>query len=174
MGTQRLAEAIDMVLADPTINSKVLFIDCKLELMYKEQPFSGAIKNWANRGQRMIIAPAGNGNQSLKGPDDKSVLTVGAVNLDDTKASYSNYGSQVDLWAPGHSYVTTTTGTGYAVTDSTSVAAAHVVGIVGLILAIRPNLTGVQLRDILIDSADATDVGPRVNAERALQVALTL
>lgn len=174
MGVQRLAHGIATILADPNVNSKVLFIDCNISQIYRTKPFVDAIDDWCGQDQRIIIAPAGNSNSNLNGFNNPGILTVGAVNLDDTKASYSNYGHQVDLWAPGHSYVTVSNGNGYAVTDNTAVAASHVAGIAALILSVNPDLTGGQVRDILINTADATPIGPRVNAERALQLALTL
>jgi hypothetical protein len=50
------------------------------------------------------VACAGNNNADVAGysPGDvTSVIAVGASDINDAKASYSNYGASLDIWAPG-------------------------------------------------------------------------
>jgi len=50
------------------------------------------------------IAAAGNSNKNVinfSPPSTPSVITVGASNITDARYGYSNYGSLVDIWAPG-------------------------------------------------------------------------
>ena len=66
-----------------------------------------------------------------------SAITVGAIDINDTKASFSNYGPGVDIWAPGVSI----TSAGYVSTSATiiysgtSQATPHVSGLVALYLS---------------------------------------
>jgi subtilisin family serine protease len=58
----------------------------------------------------MVIVAAGNSNEdacySSPAAADGS-FTIGATNILDTRASFSNYGSCVDLFAPGESILST-------------------------------------------------------------------
>ena len=62
-----------------------------------------AIVNLINSGVTTTVA-AGNDNDDASGTSPARVsaaITVGAVTISDAKASYSNYGSVLDVWAPG-------------------------------------------------------------------------
>jgi subtilisin family serine protease len=77
-------------------------------------------------------------------------LVVGAIDRTGSRASYSNYGSSLDVVAPGSNIWTTTWMGGYTNSYSgTSFAAPHVSGIAALILSKNPNLTSHQVSDII-------------------------
>jgi len=62
-----------------------------------------AVVSLINSGITTVVA-AGNNNTNAGGTSPARVsiaITVGAVTIADAKASYSNYGSVVDIWAPG-------------------------------------------------------------------------
>ncbi len=118
-------------------------------------------------------------------------FAVAATNHDDVKSYYSNWGTWVDISAPGGeiiSYYTTgirstITGNGYAWYDGTSMACPHVSGVAALIVSYAYRmgfvLTNVQLKNILQSTADDHyDENPsytgklgagRLNAFNALQ-----
>lgn len=79
---------------------------------------------------------------------------------DDSLATFSNYGADVDIAAPGVGVLSTwptylphscvpASGTGYEVLPGTSMASPHVAGAAGLLLAQNPNLTPAQVRAAL-------------------------
>jgi subtilisin family serine protease len=63
------------------------------------------------------------------------VDTVAATDSSDTEASWSNYGSCVDIWAPGVSIYSTYKSGSYATLSGTSMATPHVVGGAALYLS---------------------------------------
>lgn len=129
-----------------------------------------AINAAVARGAVIVVA-AGNENVNLNvagGANDVSpaecagVITVAATARNGQRASYSNYGSTVEIAAPGgdrrvDSMVVSTVNTGatvpvsdgYAAYDGTSMAAPHVAGTVALMLSVNPGLTNAEVLSIL-------------------------
>ncbi|WP_406197711.1 MULTISPECIES: S8 family peptidase [unclassified Streptomyces] len=82
-------------------------------------------------------------------------ITVGATTSTDAKASYSNYGSVLDLFAPGSS-ITSTWNSSDSATNTisgTSMASPHVAGAAALYLADHPTSTPAQISSALTSAA---------------------
>lgn len=77
------------------------------------------------------------------------VIAVGAMDQSYRKAIFSNYGTGIDLVAPGESIYSTTADNGYYNNIGTSFAAPQVTGIVALMLSVNPNLTPDEIRNII-------------------------
>lgn len=117
----------------------------------------------------LIVAAAGNDGASIPSYPAAypEVLAVAAVGPDGAPAPYSNFGSYVDIRAPGGNFafgdatdgVLSTAwdfGTNqpiYAFAEGTSMAAPHVSGVAALVLAQRPGLSAVDLRSRLTNYA---------------------
>lgn len=90
-------------------------------------------------------------------------LTVGATTNTDARASYSNYGAVLDLFAPGSS-ITAGWNTGDTATNTisgTSMATPHVAGAAAVYLAGHSSATPAQVSTALVDGATADKVtGP--------------
>ncbi len=82
-------------------------------------------------------------------------ITVSATDSTDKKASWANYGTCVDIFAPGvsitSSWYTSTTATNTI--SGTSMATPHVVGVTALYKQSNPNATPQQVRDALVNNA---------------------
>lgn len=88
-----------------------------------------------------------------------SALTVGATESNDARAGYSNYGSCLDIFAPGSGITSAwhTADDAFAGLSGTSMASPHVAGVAAVILGDYPTSTPEQVRATLL-SASATGV----------------
>jgi subtilisin family serine protease len=87
-------------------------------------------------------------------------ITVGATDSADKRASFSNYGTCLDLFAPGVS-VTSAWKDNDAATNTisgTSMATPHTAGVAALYLAANPTATPAQVRDALVNNATSGKV----------------
>ncbi|HET7234306.1 MAG TPA: S8 family peptidase [Longimicrobium sp.] len=90
-----------------------------------------AATNLANSGVFLAVA-AGNENQNACNVSPASAsgtLTVAASTSTDAKASYSNWGSCVDVYAPGSSITSTWLNSGTNTISGTSMASPHAAGV---------------------------------------------
>ncbi len=104
----------------------------------------------------LIVAAAGNETTSVDYPGaEPGVLTVGAVDKNDTIWSKSNFGPQVMLSAPGVDVVSAGAcgGGQYCKASGTSDATAYVSATAALVRAKFPNLTAGQVANRLMKSA---------------------
>ena len=126
----------------------------------------------AMKGLRIsgVILIAAAGNAGPKSPvlfpgGDPNVIAVSATDVDDKTYASANRGEQVAIAAPGVEILVPAPDGGYQLTTGTSVAAAHVSGVVALMLERNPRLTPAEVRDILSATAkklprDATRSAP--------------
>jgi hypothetical protein len=90
-----------------------------------------------------VVAGAGESNAdrcALDGGVAPGTFYVGATNINDAKAVFSNYGPCLNMWAPGE-MVTTDGLSGMVATSGAHLAAAHVAGTVALFLG-KPEFAG--------------------------------
>ncbi len=127
----------------------------------------------------VLFVAAGNTGAIDNTPPTSLMMVVSALQQGDTLASFSTYGSFVDISAPGNNIITTKMGGGYWNCWGTSFATPIVAATAALILSERPDFTPAQV-DATLEST-ATDLGAPgydiyygygdVNAAAALQQA---
>ena len=119
----------------------------------------GAATTYAVNNGLIVISSAGNNNNDnpsyLCGRSD--VISVAATNSSDHKASFSSYGTWVDISAPGVSIRSTVFNNSYASYDGTSMSSPHVLGLAGLIWSAEPSLPTDEVISRIYDTADNID-----------------
>lgn len=124
-----------------------------------------AINEALERGS-VLVAAAGNANDDVANyapANCEGVISVAATGRDGKRAPYSNFGSGIDVSAPGGNgsadggvLSTSNSGTSaaadpaYVGREGTSVAAAHVAAVAARIVSVQPDVTPVQVREAII------------------------
>ncbi|MCS3845764.1 S8 family peptidase [Xanthomonas campestris] len=124
-----------------------------------------AINGAVSRGTTVVVA-AGNDASNVSGSlpaNCANVIAVAATTSAGAKASYSNFGTGIDVSAPGSAILstlnsgTTTPGSAsYASYNGTSMASPHVAGVVALVQSVAPTaLTPAAVETLLKNTARA-------------------
>jgi len=108
----------------------------------------------------VLVAAAGNDHYDLSvnphyPASFSTVIAVSATNsADNFDSSYSNYGTKIEVSAPGSSVYSTVLGNGYGYKTGTSMACPHVAGLAALIWSYKPQLTNAGVRSALQTAVD--------------------
>jgi subtilisin family serine protease len=123
----------------------------------------------------VVVVSAGNNNSDAANSSPAScngVITVASTDINGARSSFSNFGSTVEISAPGsgiwstlNAGATVPAGESYASYSGTSMAAPHVAGVAALILSRYPTLTPAQVLSLIQGSAKAL---PSTSGCRAL------
>jgi len=117
-----------------------------------EEEFWVDLFNYANEKNVTCVLAAGN-NNILTGFDPfqraKSTIKVGAVNQNNEKADFSNFGSNTTIYAPGTNIFGAKPGNQYETLQGTSMAAPVISGFIGLIKSKNKNSSNEEIQKIL-------------------------
>ena len=162
-------------------------INLSLETGEESQTLSRALEYAANQGV-LLIAASGNGGRDVKWPAvHPDVMAVAALDYEDQRAYYSNYGDEIEIAAPGGTfssqpiystwsrdakYVNPVTGretnkcdtglrevnsSSYCARTGTSMAAGIVSGVAAAVWSQQPELTADEVRNLLRTTAAPLD-----------------
>ncbi|MBL4765846.1 MAG: S8 family serine peptidase [Colwellia sp.] len=147
--------------------------------------FSDAITS-SEEADILFVAAAGNDaydndaqNSYPSNYPHDSVLAVASTTHTDSMSYFSQWGlTTVDLGAPGSDILSTIPGGGYASFSGTSMATPHVTGAAALTWSVNPELSAIEMKELLMSSGDdnaalagKTASGKRLNVKNALDSA---
>ncbi|MBU1188255.1 MAG: S8 family serine peptidase [Gammaproteobacteria bacterium] len=99
----------------------------------------------------LIVCSSGNGGTgAVSYPSSNPfVIAVGATDQSDSKAGFSQFGTDLEIAAPGTSIRTTSLGNGYTTTQGTSFSSPIISAVAGLVWSVNPALTNEEVRTLL-------------------------
>ena len=112
------------------------------------------------KGGVVIFAAGNDGIRNGAPANYEPVIAVGSVSRNGGRATYSNYGSWVDICAPGTEIYSTYPDNSYGLMSGTSMACPHVSGVAALVLSYAggPEFTNKQLEAKLLEGANSSAV----------------
>lgn len=191
--TTDIIEGIEWIITQQQPHSVV---NMSLGAIGQDQAMEAAVANGVDQGVAFALA-AGNNNANscnFTPAREPKAVTVGASDINDNKASFSNFGSCTDLYAPGVDILSASNldATGTRTLSGTSMAAPHVAGGLAIVWQIYPNATAAQLTPLLtgatakdqlkgvrIDQGDPNmllnvkNIDPNVCVRRAPKISIT-
>jgi len=127
------------------------------------QSIQTAIDSAVDAGVTVVVAAGNEGDDAcLYSPSFvPSAITVGATTGLDSMAGFSNWGSCVDIFAPGASITSTgiSSETSAALMSGTSMACPHVAGAAAILLGQNSSLTPAEIETLLVSGATPDKVG---------------
>lgn len=154
--------------------SQIEVANLSLGCQCKSAAFDTAINNAVKAGITFIVAAGNSGRDaSTNSPaNNPNVIAVSAIGdsdgkcggvgpstgngRDDTLASFSNYGSVIDVAAPGVKIYSTYKGNSYATMSGTSMASPHVAGAAALYEASHPGASPSEVRNALLNNGSTS------------------
>lgn len=136
---------------------------------------------YAKKKGAIIVVAAGNSNANAKmfvPAGVEGVISVSAVDADLNRASFSNFVSEVKMGiaAPGVNIYSTLPNNRYGSFNGTSMACPHVAGVLGMMKALKPNLTTNAAYKILkttgIDTRNPIETGQFIQPDKAIEAML--
>jgi hypothetical protein len=173
VGVNWNCEIIPLRVGDQSLSSSAIYasVDYACEMGAKvsnnsyggggySQTFFDIIESAGENCQHVFCAAAGNdGVEGASYPaayELENIISVAAINTDDSLASFSQYGiPSVDIGAPGVGILSTTPG-GYSSYSGTSMATPHVAGVAALVHGMLADASALEVIEILTENSRPT------------------
>lgn len=113
------------------------------------------VNNAIEQGITVCVAAGNNGQnaQNYTPANIENCITVGAINENDQKPLWSNYGDAVDIWAPGSSIESAYNDGGYKSLSGTSMATPFVAAASALVISNNKNLKPDEIKNLIVDNS---------------------
>lgn len=158
--------------------AKIANTSFNIDFFVGDPTFTAGLEFYHDQGG-LHFNSAGN-NNALNPPRQAfdSTLLVASTGRNDIRSGFTNFGTGVDIAAPGSAILSTVTGGGVDTFSGTSMAAPNAAGVAALIWSANPSFTRDQVAAQLLATADNIDAqnpgfegllgAGRVNSNRAL------
>jgi len=176
LGRGSVSDLVDAIVYAQAAGARI--VNLSLVLGSHNDALLAAVQ-WATAQKMMVVAAAGNSSEPVSWPAAYvETVAVAATTEADRRASFSNFGPQVDLAAPGAGIIGLYR-SGYEYLSGTSMAAPHVAALAGLLMTLRPDLDAQAVTVLMQATADDVNGGSlpgeddelgagRINAATAL------
>jgi subtilisin family serine protease len=116
-----------------------------------------AVNNLSNAGVPVAVA-AGNSNANACNSSPAraaNAITTGSTTTSDARSSFSNFGTCLDIFAPGSGILSAwfTSNTATATLSGTSMASPHVAGVAALYKQANPSASATTVRNAIVNNA---------------------
>lgn len=140
---------------DWCVQNRMHIINMSFGMRSRSKAFRDAVANAYNAG---IVVVASSGNNSRRTTADyparyAKAISVGATDANKRVAPFSNRSGRIDILAPGDKIRSTWLNGKYTELSGTSMATSHVSGVIALLLAARPGLSPLQVKQLLRKTA---------------------
>jgi len=148
-GTAYVSDIVKAI--DWCVQQGVDIINMSFGMKHRSESMLEAVRNARRCG---VVIVASSGNDGRRGFIDyparfPQTISVGAIDGKGRIAPFSNRGQRIDVYAPGENVLSTWPKGRYYEMNGTSMATAHVTGILALVKSARPGLTPRQLKRIV-------------------------
>jgi len=138
---------------DWCVHQGVHIINMSFGMKQRSESMLEAVRNAKRAG---VIIVASSGNDGRRGFIDyparfPQTISVGALDAKGGIASFSNRGKRIDVFAPGENVLSTWPKGRYHEMNGTSMATAHVTGVLALAMAARPGMTPTQAKRLIAE-----------------------
>jgi subtilisin len=141
---------------DWCVRHKIKIINMSFGLEKHHETLYEAIRLAHQQGILMVAASGNEGKPGLQYPARyPEVISVGSIDRQGNISDFSQYGTSLDIVAPGSEIYSTWIRKTYKTISGTSMACAHVTGALALILSINPSLSPTAARRILLQNTEA-------------------
>jgi subtilisin len=136
---------------DWCVHQGVHIINMSFGMKQRSESMLEAVKNAKRAG---VVIVASSGNDGRRGFIDyparfPQTISVGAIDSKGCIAPFSNRGKRIDVFAPGENVLSTWPKGRYHEMNGTSMATAHVTGVLALAMAARPGMTPLQAKRLV-------------------------
>jgi serine protease len=136
--------------------------------------YASAVQNAVNKGIVVVVC-AGNYNENACGTTPAhaaAAITVGSTTSTDARSSFSNFGSCVNIWAPGSSISSAGAGSDSEIKrmSGTSMATPHVAGAAAVLLTSRPSSSPATIRSRLLSAAQTGAISGLKSGDKNLML----
>ncbi len=114
-----------------------------------------AVQNAIDAGITFVVAAGNDNSDACIGSPNRlpDAITVASSTSTDQRSGFSNFGSCVDIFAPGSRISSTFNNGGFATLSGTSMASPHVAGVAALVLQANPTASPSEVESIIESAA---------------------